>query len=554
MNIRLANAMNGVKDPAGQPSKDPAAEANLPNGIMETEEGHRKQWFVGSVDQGTTSSRFIIFNSAGEVVASHQLEFESLYPQSGWHEQDPYAILESVETCIEKTAEKFVEMGHDLKQIRSMGITNQRETTVVWDKNTGEPLNNAMVWPDTRTKDLVRELRNQEGAHHILDLCGLPLSTYPSSVKLLWLIENVDAVGDAYDEGRLAFGTVDSWLIYKLNGGVDRPGGPIHVTDGTNASRTMFMNLHTLEYDDRLIHFFGLDRQKVAFPKIVPSSDDKAFGCLAKGVLKGLPIAGCLGDQSSALVGQCGFNPGQAKNTYGTGCFLLYNTGSKPVMSKSGLLATLAYDFGRGREPTYALEGSIATAGAGVKFLSTNLGFADDAGSAADLAETVSDNGGVYFVTAFSGLFAPYWIDDAKGTLFGITQHTQKGHIARATLEATCYQTKAILDAMERDSGHTLATLAVDGGLSSSDLCMQTQANVTGIPVVRPAMLETTALGAAIAAGLATGVWGDFKDLDGVNQEGKKVFEPVKSEKVTRSYRKWEQAVDMSRGWVINGD
>lgn len=554
MNIRLVNAMNGVKDPAGQPSDNRAAEANLPNGIMETQEGNRKEWFVGSVDQGTTSSRFIIFNTAGEVVASHQLEFENLYPESGWHEQDPYAILESVEECIEKAAEKFVEQGHDLKQIRSMGITNQRETTVVWDTKTGEPLHNAMVWPDTRTKSLVRELRNHDGAQAILDICGLPLSTYPSSVKLLWLIENVDAVGDAYDEGRLAFGTVDSWLIYKLNGGAQRPGGPIHVTDGSNASRTMFMNLHTLEYDDRLIHFFGLDRQKVQLPKIVPSSDDKAFGCLSKGALKGLPIAGCLGDQSSALVGQCGFKPGQAKNTYGTGCFLLYNTGTKPVMSKSGLLATVAYDFGRGREPVYALEGSIATAGAGVKFLSTNLGFADDAGSAADLAETVADNGGVYFVTAFSGLFAPYWIDDAKGTLFGITQHTQKGHIARATLEATCYQTKAILDAMERDSGHTLATLAVDGGLSSSDLCMQTQADVTGIPVVRPAMRETTALGAAIAAGMATGVWGDFKDLEGVNGEGKKVFEPVECESGARAYRKWEQAVDMSRGWVVSDD
>lgn len=304
-----------------------------------------------------------------------------------------------------------------------MGITNQRETTVVWDTKTGEPLHNAMVWPDTRTKTLVRELRNHDGAQAILDICGLPLSTYPSSVKLLWLIENVDAVGDAYDEGRLAFGTVDSWLIYKLNGGAQRPDGPIHVTDGSNASRTMFMNLHTLEYDDRLIHFFGLDREKVHLPKIVPSSDDKAFGCLTKGALKGLPIAGCLGDQSSALVGQCGFKPGQAKNTYGTGCFLLYNTGTKPVMSKSGLLATVAYDFGRGREPVYALEGSIATAGAGVKFLSTNLGFADDAGSAADLAETVSDNGGVYFVTAFSGLFAPYWIDDAKGTLCKFQPH-----------------------------------------------------------------------------------------------------------------------------------
>lgn len=298
-----------------------------------------------------------------------------------------------------------------------MGITNQRETTVVWDKNTGEPLCNAVVWPDTRTKNLVHELRNLGASHELLDLCGLPLSTYPSSVKLLWLIENVDAVGQAYQEGRLAFGTIDSWLIFKLNGGVNREGGPIHVTDGTNASRTMFMNLHTLKYDERLINFFGIDREKVALPEIVPSSHATAFGSLASGPLKGLPIAGCLGDQSSALVGQCGFHPGQAKNTYGTGCFLLYNTGNKPVMSKSGLLATVAYDFGPGIEPAYALEGSIAVAGAGVKFLSTNFGFADDAAAAAQLAETVPDNGGVFFVTAFSGLFAPYWIDDAKGTL-----------------------------------------------------------------------------------------------------------------------------------------
>ena len=327
-------------------------------------------------------------------------------------------ILRSVESCIEKACDQFVERGHDLSRIKSIGITNQRETAIVWDKNTGKPLHNAVVWPDTRTKNLVRELRNVQGADLILDICGLPLSTYPSSVKLLWLVENVDEVRQAYEEGRLCFGTVDSWLIYKLNGGVDRKDGPpIHVTDGSNASRTMFMNLRTLKYDDRLINFFGLDSQKINLPEIVPSSHATAFGNLAYGPLKGVSIAGCLGDQSSALVGQCGFHPGQAKNTYGTGCFLLYNTGNKPVMSKSGLLATVAYDFGEGMDPVYALEGSIAVAGSGVKFLSSNWGFADDAAKAAQLAETVDDNGGVFFVTAFSGLFAPYWIDDAKGTL-----------------------------------------------------------------------------------------------------------------------------------------
>lgn len=351
---------------------------------------------------------------AGSPSSNTQLTY---VPASRWHEHEPLEILRTVEVCIEKACEQFVERGYDLSRIKSMGITNQRETTVVWDQKTGEPLSNAVVWPDTRTKNLVHELRNLGASHELLDVSGLPLSTYPSSVKLLWLIENVDAVGQAYQEGRLAFGTIDSWLIFKLNGGVDREGGPIHVTDGTNASRTMFMNLRTLKYDDRLINFFGIDREKVALPEIVPSSHPTAFGSLASGPLKGLPIAGCLGDQSSALVGQCGFHPGQAKNTYGTGCFLLYNTGNKPVMSKSGLLATVAYDFGPDMEPAYALEGSVAVAGSGVKFLSTNFGFAEDAVAAAQLAETVPDNGGVFFVTAFSGLFAPYWIDDAKGTL-----------------------------------------------------------------------------------------------------------------------------------------
>lgn len=362
---------------------------------------------------------------------------------------------------------KFTKLGHSKSQIRSVGITNQRETVVVWDSHTGRPLYNAVVWPDTRTAALVRELRQRPGADELLDRCGLPLSTYPSSVKLLWLLQNEPAVRDAADAGRLAFGTVDSWLIYQLNGGATPEDGrpSIHVTDTTNASRTMFMNLKTCQYDDRLLAFFGIDRAKVQLPTIVPSSDATAYGIVAAGALAGIAIAGCLGDQSSALVGQCGFHPGQAKNTYGTGCFLLYNVGTEPVISRAGLLATVAYDLGHGQPPVYALEGSIAVAGAGVKFLTRNLGFAAESEEITDLATSVKDNGGVVFVTAFSGLFAPYWIDDAKGTLFGITQFTQKGHIARATLEATCYQTKAILDAMERDSGKRLESLAVDGGL-----------------------------------------------------------------------------------------
>ena len=387
-----------------------------------------------------------------------------------WHEHDPKEIVTSVEQCIEKATELFIDQGHEISDIKAVGITNQRETTVVWDTNTGEPLHNAIAWPDTRTKGMVRELKLKDGADKLHDICGLPLSTYPSSVKLQWLLKNVDAVREAYDEGRLSFGTVDTWLLFNLNGGKEKN---VHVTDATNASRTMFMNLHTLKYDDKLLEFFELDRNKIRLPKIVPSSSPDAFGSLATGKLKGVRITGCLGDQSAALVGQQGFSPGSAKNTYGTGCFLLYNVGEKPVISTHGLLATVAYDFGGNRKPVYALEGSIAVAGSGVKFLMNNLGFITHSHKISDLAASVEDNGGCVFVTAFSGLFAPYWIDDAKGTIFGITQHTERGHIARATLEATCFQTKAILDAMELDSGHKLAELAVDGGMSNSNLCMQ---------------------------------------------------------------------------------
>ena len=388
-------------------------------------------------------------------------------------EHDPCEIVESVEKCIEEATKSFIQAGHSVADIKTVGITTQRETTVVWDSEDGKPLYNAIVWPDTRTQGIVRELKKCEGAEKLQGICGLPLSTYPSSLKLTWLLRNSEAVKRSYEQGRLAFGTIDTWLLYHLNGKERN----VHVTDSTNASRTMLVNLHTLEYDPFVLDFFKLDRKNIKLPTIVPSSDSDAFGSLASGVLKGTTITGCLGDQSAALVGQLGFSPGMAKNTYGTGCFLLYNVGEKPVMSSHGLLATVAYHLGGNQKPVYALEGSIAVAGSAVKFLIHNFGFFEASHQINDLAATVKDNGGCVFVTAFSGLFAPYWVDDAKGTIFGITQHTEKGHIARATLEATCFQTKAILHAMEKDSGRKLTELAVDGGMSSSDLCMQVRAS-----------------------------------------------------------------------------
>jgi glycerol kinase len=389
-----------------------------------------------------------------------------------WHEHDPLELISSVSECIDKACEEFTSQGYSLSDIKAIGITNQRETTCVWDTETGEPLYNSIVWTDTRTASIVHELKKRDGADDLVDLCGLPLSTYPSSTKLLWLLKHVEKVKKAYEEGRLAFGTVDTWLVYKLNGG---PEANVFVTDPTNASRTMWMNIHKLEYDEKLISFFKLDtKNKLHLPKIVPSSDPEAYGKLASTSLKGVKITGCLGDQSAALVGQCGFTPGISKNTYGTGCFLLYNVGEKPVISKHGLLATVAFDFSpQGVKPVYALEGSIAVAGSSVKFLMNNLGFFRDAHRVSELARTVPNNGGLVFITAFSGLFAPYWYDNVKGTIWGLTAHTQKGHIARATLEATCFQTKAILDAMEKDAGVKLEALAVDGGMSNSDLCMQ---------------------------------------------------------------------------------
>ncbi|KAJ0419436.1 hypothetical protein BJY00DRAFT_164063 [Aspergillus carlsbadensis] len=500
---------------------------------------------VGSIDQGTTSTRFLIFNREGEPVASHQVEFKQIYPNPGWHEHDPLELVTSVEICIEEAVKQFEATGNDRQCIKAVGITNQRETTVVWDYETGEPLYNAIVWTDTRSQAIVDELKQKPEASQLQQICGLPLSTYSSSSKLLWMLTNISKVREAYEKGTLAFGTVDSWLVYRLNGGSK---ANVFVSDPTNASRTMFMNLESLQYDNFLLDFFGI-RGRVHLPKIVPSSDASAYGALSAGSLAGVPIMGCLGDQSSALVGQKGFSPGMAKNTYGTGCFLLYNVGDKPVISTHGLLATIAYHFDG--KPVYALEGSIAVGGSGIKFLQNNLEFFQESNEVNDLALTVEDNGGCVFVTAFSGLYAPYWIDDAKGTMFGITQYTKKGHIARATLEATCFQTKAILDAMEKDSGHALSELAVDGGMSNSDLAMQIQADLISIPVYRPKMRETTALGAAIAAGLAVGLWRNFAELRDINRAGGTVFRPqMPLDKSQGLFGLWEKAVNMCKGWI----
>ncbi|KAL9099429.1 MAG: hypothetical protein Q9163_005065 [Psora crenata] len=506
---------------------------------------------IGSIDQGTTSTRFFIFDGTGKPLASHQIEFKQTYPHPGWVEHDPIEILGSVEKCIEEATKAFTAQGHAVSDIKAIGITTQRETTVLWDHGTGELLHNAIAWPDTRTQSIVRELKEREGANRLQAICGLPLSTYPSSLKLAWLLRNSERVRKAYDEGRLVFGTIDTWLLYNLNGKENE----VHVTDVTNASRTMFVNLHTLEYDQTLLDFFNINPKNMKLPTIVPSSDPQAFGKMASGPLKGIKITGCLGDQSAALVGQLGFSPGKAKSTYGTGCFLLYNVGERPVMSNHGLLATVAYHFGGEQKPMYALEGSIAVAGSAVKFLQQNLGFIEASQDINDLAATVKDNGGCVFVTAFSGLFAPYWIDDAKGTIFGITQYTQKGHIARATMEATCFQAKAILDAMEKDSGARLTSLAVDGGMSNSDLCMQTQADITGISVDRPVMRETTSLGAAIAAGFAVGVWKQLGELRDLKREDRTIFQPeISKGESAKMYRRWERAVDMSRGWLADDD
>lgn len=499
--------------------------------------------YVAAVDQGTTSTRFMVFNHAGEVVSVHQMEHEQIYPKPGWVEHDPMEIWERTQQVIKGALEKN---GIAAEEIAAIGVTNQRETTVVWNKHTGKPYYNAIVWQCTRTKDICDELAKDGGQDRFRKKVGLPLATYFSGPKIKWILENVPGVRAAAEKGDAIFGNIDTWEIWWLTGG---PNGGAHVTDVTNASRTMLMNLETLDWDDEILHIMGIPRQML--PKIRPSSDPDIYGYTPKDGPLGtsIPVCGDLGDQQGALVGQTCFTVGEAKNTYGTGCFMLLNTGTKPVQSKSGLLTTLGYKLGK--EPAvYALEGSIAITGALVQWLRDNLNFFEKSSEIEALAKTVEDNGGIYFVPAFSGLFAPYWRSDARGVIVGLTRYVNKGHIARAALEATAYQTREVLDAMNKDSGVKLSALKVDGGMVYNELLMQFQSDILGVPVIRPQVAETTALGASYAAGLAVGFWNNLDDLR-KNWKVDKTWEPKMDEaKREKLHKGWLKAVERTFNWV----
>ncbi|KAH7864952.1 hypothetical protein Vadar_000339 [Vaccinium darrowii] len=471
----------------------------------------KEEVLIGSIDQGTTSTRFIIYDKQARPIGSHQVEFTQFYPQAGWVEHDPMEIVESVRVCITKAIDKATAEGHNVDGgLKAIGLTNQRETTVVWSKSTGCPLHKAIVWMDVRTTSICRKLEKelQGGRTHFVDTCGLPISTYFSAMKLLWLMENVEAVKEAVEKMDALFGTIDTWLIWNLTGGIN---GGLHVTDVSNASRTMLMNLKTLEWDKPTLETLGIPSEML--PKIVSNSE--VIGKISTGwPITGIPIAGCLGDQHAAMVGQA-CRKGEAKSTYGTGAFILLNTGEEAIQSNHGLLSTVAFKLGPDAPANYALEGSIAIAGAAVQWLRDSLGIIKSASEIEDLALQVDSTGGVYFVPAFNGLFAPWWRDDARGVCIGITRFTNKSHIARAVLESMCFQVKDVLDSMHKDAGEKGEVknekgeflLRVDGGATVNNLLMQIQADLLGSPVIRPADIETTALGAAYAAGLAVGVW-----------------------------------------------
>ncbi|XP_023249145.1 glycerol kinase isoform X1 [Seriola lalandi dorsalis] len=508
---------------------------------------------VAAIDQGTSSTRFLVFNSkTAELLSHHQVEIKQSFPKEGWVEEDPKEILQSVYECMERTCEKLTQLNIDISNIKAIGVTNQRETTLVWDKETGEPLYNAIVWLDLRTQSTVERLINKtpgRNKNHLKHKTGLPISTYFSAVKLRWLMDNVDEVHKAVVSHRAMFGTIDSWLIWCLTGGKS---GGVHCTDVTNASRTMLFNIHTMDWDPELCKYFGIPME--ILPRVRSSSEIyglmKICSSRKSGALSGIPISGCLGDQSAALVGQMCFQDGQAKNTYGTGCFLLRNTGAKPVMSDHGLLTTVAYKLGRDKPACYALEGSVAIAGAVVRWLQDNLGIIGSSEELEKLAASVGTSYGCYFVPAFSGLYAPYWEPSARGIICGLTQFTNKSHLAFAALEAVCFQTREILDAMNQDSGIPLTQLQVDGGMTSNRLLMQLQADILCIPVVKPSMPETTALGAAMAAGAAEGVsvWSlNPEDLSEVTSEK---FEPqINPEESEFRYARWKKAVQKSMNW-----
>jgi len=502
--------------------------------------------YIAAVDQGTTRTRCMLFNHSGESMAIHQLEHEQIYPKPGWVEHDPLEIWERTQDVIKGAMDKAEAKAED---IAAVGVTNQRETAVVWDKNTGKPYYNAIVWQDIRTDKICNQLAKEGGQDRFRDQVGLPLATYFSSPKVKWLLDNVPGLRDAAEKGDAIFGNMDTWVIWNLTGG---PNGGAHITDVTNASRTMLMNLDGVQWNDDILNIMTIPKSML--PEIRPSSTPDIYGyTLEDGPFGGkIPVCGDLGDQQAATVGQACFGAGEGKNTYGTGCFMLLNTGPNIVPSKNGLLTTACYKFGD--QPTiYALEGSIAITGALVQWLRDNLKLIDSAPEVEELAKTVEDNGGIYFVPAFSGLFAPYWKSDARGVIVGMTRYVNRGHFARATLEATAYQTREVLDAMRADSGVDLMTLKVDGGMVYNDMLMQFQADVLGVPVIRPKVAETTALGAAYAAGLAVGFWQDTDEMRANWGEDKR-WEPAEDDTArTQLYAQWKKAVTRTFNWVEQG-
>jgi glycerol kinase len=497
--------------------------------------------YIASIDQGTTSTRCMIFNRRGEPVGVHQLEHKQQYPKPGWVEHDPMEIWAKSQDAIKGAMRKA---GASSQNIAAIGVTNQRETTVVWDRLTGRPYYNAIVWQDTRTDKIIAELASEGGQDRFRGKVGLPLTTYFSGPKIAWILRNVDGVRQAAEEGRAIFGNIDTWLIWNLTGGTN---GGKHITDVTNASRTMLMNLQTLAWDRQMCEIMSIP--PVMLPEICSSAE--IYGhTVANGVFGGvIRVAGDLGDQHAATVGQACFESGEAKNTYGTGCFMLLNTGQKVIHSKNGLLSTVCYKFGD-EKPVYALEGSIAITGALVQWLRDNLKLIDSASEIELLANTVEDNGGIYFVPAFSGLFAPYWRADARGAIVGMTQFINRGHIARAVLEATAYQTREVLDAMNADSGVDLKSLKVDGGMVHNELLMQFQADVLGVPVIRPKVPETTALGAAYAAGYAVGFWKSKSQMRQNWQVDKTWYPDNESKAGTDNFAQWKKAVTRTFDWM----
>jgi glycerol kinase len=496
--------------------------------------------YVVAIDQGTTSTRAIVFNHEGGIVSTGQLEHDQIMPKAGWVEHDPQQIWRNTREVIGQALSKADITRHD---VEAVGITNQRETAVVWDKNTGEPVYNAIVWQDTRTQSIVDRLAADGGVERFKKTVGLPLATYFSGTKIVWILENVEGAREKAEAGDLLFGTTDSWVLWNLTGGTD---GGVHATDVTNASRTMFMDLETLQWDEEILGIFGVPLSMM--PEIRSSSE--VYGNVeSSSLLREVPVAGILGDQQAATFGQAAFETGESKNTYGTGNFLIFNTGEEIIHSKNGLLTTVGYKLGDAK-PHYALEGSIAVTGSLVQWLRDNLGIIKNSEDVETLAATVDDNGGAYFVPAFSGLFAPYWRSDARGALVGLTRYVNKGHIARAALEATAFQTREVLDAVNADAGVDLEELKVDGGMVVNDSLMQFQADLLGVPVVRPVVAETTALGAAYAAGLAVGFWKDLADVGQNWQEDKRWVPNMETEERERLLRNWKKAVTKTFDWV----